>query len=94
MEEVTRITVKLKSIYDRISLRCYSKHTFVELNAYDTLKPIAEILKDKEFVAANELTYADFFMLEICEYGQYLSQGELYTNHENLKQYVVKMKEI
>lgn len=93
-EEVTAITEKLKSMHDRMNLRCYCKYTLEDLNAYDTLKPIAEILGDKDFVAGNDLTYVDFFMLEMCEYGQYLSQGELYSNHENLEKYAVKMKEM
>ena len=73
IDEVISLTEKLKSLYDRLNLRCYSKKTFEEIEACEVLKPIIEILGDNEYLAGTELTHVDFFMLELCEYGQYLS---------------------
>ena len=73
-------------------LRCYCKKTFEELEACDYLKPVVDILEQNEFAAGPELTLVDFQLLELCEYGQYLSQGELYEKNEIVKKYVTKMK--
>ena len=83
---------KLKSIFDRLNLRCYSKKTFEELEACEVMQPVVEILGDHEFMAGTELTYVDFVMLELCEYAQYLSQGELYKENLNIERYITKMK--
>ena len=74
-------------------LRCYCKTTFEELEACEYLKPVVEILEHNEFAAGPELTLVDFQLLELCEYGQYLSQGELYQENKIVEKYVIKMKE-
>ena len=91
-DEVVSLTDKLKSINDKLILRCYSKKKFEEVDALEYMAPVIDILGDHEFFAGPELTYVDFFMLELCEFSQYLSQGELYKEHQNIAKYVTKMK--
>ena len=91
-DEVVSLSDKLKAINDKLILRCYSKKTLEEVDALEYMAPVIDILGDHEFLAGSDLTYVDFLMLELCEFSQYLSQGELYKEHQNIAKYVTKMK--
>ena len=54
-------------------MRSYSKATFEEVEALSTMQPIVNLLGNNTFVAGGDITYMDFLMLELCEYGDYLS---------------------
>ena len=64
------------------------------MKAAEILKPIAELLGNRAYVAGEDLTYIDFLMLELCEYGQYLSKETFYNENANIEWYVKKMKNL
>ena len=94
IEKVTDVQKKLKFAFDRLVMRSYSKATFEEVEALSTMQPIVNLLGNNTFVAGGDITYMDFLMLELCEYGDYLSQNKLYSQHPNVDRYVKAMKEL
>ena len=38
------------------------------------------------------MSFIDFYMLELCDFVQWLTENEFYTEHKNVTRYVKRMK--
>ena len=56
------------------------------------MAPIVSFLAKKEFLIGSSLTFIDFYMLELCDFVQWLTENEFYTDHKNVARYVKRMK--
>ena len=56
------------------------------------MAPIVSFLAKKEFLIGSSLTFIDFYMLELCDFVQWLTENEFYTEHKNVARYVKRMK--
>jgi hypothetical protein len=54
-------------------------------------EPIFDYLGEKEFIV-GELTWIDFYWLELTECGNYFSEGRLFETYPNAKAYVERMR--
>ena len=56
------------------------------------MAPIVSFLAKKEFLIGSTLTFIDFYMLELCDFVQWLTENEFYNDHKNVARYVKRMK--
>ena len=60
----------------------------------EIFEPIRQLLGDKEYIAGDNLTYADFTLFEFIEFCNHLTFGDLYFKHSEIVKYVKKMRNI
>ena len=60
--------------------------------ARSKMAPIVSFLAKKEFLIGSTLTFIDFYMLELCDFVQWLTENEFYNDHKNVARYVKRMK--
>lgn len=58
------------------------------------MAPIVEYLGDKKDYICGELTFIDFYFLELCDFVQFLTDNKFYAENKNVARYVKKMKGI
>lgn len=67
---------------------CYGKEQESTLSdgIYEKLSPIVAILKDgnKSFLLGNSPSYADFYMYECTELLDFMTQGQVWSDHAEL----------
>ena len=56
--------------------------------------PIVKCLGDQKEFLCGELTYIDFYCLELCELVQFLTENRFYEENKAMEQYVNRMKEL
>ena len=56
------------------------------------MAPIVSFLAKKDYLIGNHLTFIDFYMLELCDFVQWLCENEFYTEHKHVARYVKRMK--
>ena len=57
------------------------------------IKFIADFLADKQFLV-GDITYVDFYLFSLCQYMEFLSDGDVYVKHPNLLQHFNRVKEL
>ena len=58
------------------------------------MAPIVSYLDKKTYLCGENLTFIDFYMLEQCDFVQWLTNNEFYTENKNVARYVKRMKGI
>jgi len=56
------------------------------------MKPIVDYLGKKDFLIGEHLTFLDFYMLESCDFVQWLTNNEFFSENKNVARYVKRMK--
>ena len=84
----------MKAVQDKIIMKCHSLAQSKDLKIVEIFEPVNEILGDKEFIAGETLTYADFTFYELCEYGNHLSFGDLFMRYPVIVKYIRKMRQL
>lgn len=56
------------------------------------MTPIVSYLGKKDFLIGDYLTFLDFYMLESCDFVQWLTNDEFYTENKQVARYVKRMK--
>ena len=49
-------------------------------------------LGDKRFICGQNVTYPDFLLFELCEFGDWLTEGAIYKQNPTLKEYHGRVK--
>ena len=47
------------------------------------IKFVADFLADKKFLVGT-ITYVDFYLFSLCQYLDFLTDGDIYIKHPNL----------
>ena len=47
------------------------------------IKVVADFLADKQFLV-GDITYVDFYLFSLCQYMEFLTEGDVYIKHPNL----------
>ena len=56
------------------------------------MAPIVEYLGKKDYLVGSRLTFMDFYLLELCDFVQWLTQNDFYDENKNVLRYVTRMK--
>lgn len=94
--EIDMIYSQLKDLKSAITGPCYigqDRAVLKEL-AMKKMKPIVDYMGKKEYLIGSKLTYLDFYMLELCDFVQWLTDNEFFNVHKSVARYVKKMKSI
>ena len=56
------------------------------------MAPIVAYLGKKDYLIGSNLTFLDFYMLEQCDFVQWLTNNEFFTENKAVARYVKRMK--
>ena len=56
------------------------------------MAPIVDYLGKKDYLIGDNLTFMDFYMLELCDFIQWLKNNEFFNENKNVARYVKRMK--
>lgn len=85
---------QLKDVKSAITGPCYVGTDRDQLSATAKAKmaAIVEILGKKEYLIGERLTFVDFYLLEQCDFVQWLTNNEFFNENKNVARYVKRMK--
>ena len=58
------------------------------------MAPIVEYMNKKDFLIGSNVTFLDFYMLELCDFVQWLTDNEFLNENKKVARYVKKMKSL
>ena len=58
------------------------------------MKPIVAFLGKKDFLFGNELCFLDFYMLEQCDFVDWLTDYTFISENKSLTKYIKRMKSL
>jgi len=99
LEEKARLDIlyqQLKDVKSAVTGPCYvgADPQLLAETAKHKMAPIVKALGKKEYIVGSSLTYLDFYMLEMCDFVQFLTQSEFYEYNKNIARYVKRIKGI
>ena len=56
------------------------------------MTPIVNFLGKKDYLFGDEVKFLDFYLLELCDQVQWLSNNEFFTENKTVARYVKRMK--
>jgi len=92
--EIDMVYAQLKECKQSITGPCYTggdRRKLTEL-AKQKMKPIVEYLGKKEYLFGAELSFLDFYMLEQCEFVEWLTEQTFLSENKPLGRYIKRMK--
>ena len=86
----------LKEAKQAVTGPCYVGHDKKKLGdiAQKKMTPIVKYLGAQKEYLCGELTYIDFYFLELCDFVQFLTDNTFYESNKSVAVYVKKMKGI
>lgn len=58
------------------------------------MKPIVDYLGKKDYLFGEEVTFLDFYMLEQCDFVEWLTEETFLSTSKQLQRYVKRMKSL
>lgn len=94
--EIDMIYSQLKDIKSAITGPCYVgvDRKILMATAKNKLAPIVKYLGKKDFLTGDTLTFIDFYMLEMCDFVQFLTENEFFNENKAVQRYVKRMKNL
>lgn len=85
---------QLKDIKAATTGPCYSGCNQDQLKQTCKIKmePIVAYLGKKNFLMGDNITYLDFIMVEMCDFVQFLTNEEFFTENKAIEKYVRRIK--
>ena len=62
--------------------------------ALSKMAPIVKYLGEKKDFLCGELTYIDFYCLELCDFVQFLTNNRFYEGNKAVARYAKRMKDL
>ena len=92
--EIDMMYSQLKDVKSAITGPCYvgQDRTVLSNTAKQKMAPIVAYLGKKDYLFGNELTFLDFYLLEQCDFVQWLTEDSFFTENKNVARYVKRMK--
>ena len=84
----------MKDCKSAITGPCYvgNDRNALSATAKAKMAPIVNYLGKKDYLVGSNLTFLDFYMLEQCDFVQWLTNNEFFTENKNVARYVKRMK--
>ena len=85
---------QLKEIKQHITGPCYTQTDKNALGqqAVAKIAPIIQYLGKKDYLFGNELRYLDFYLLELFDFIQWLTENKFFTEQKAVARYVKRVK--
>jgi glutathione S-transferase len=92
--EVDMLYSQLKDVKSAITGPCYvgQDRAVLKQTAKAKMAPIVQYMGKKDFLTGDSLTCLDFYMLELCDFVQWLTDNDFFTENKMVARYVKKMK--
>ena len=86
----------LKDAKQAVTGPCYVGMDRTKLTnlALSKMAPIVKYLGDKKDFLCGELTYIDFYCLELCDFVQFLTNNRFYEQNQAVARYAKRMKDL
>ena len=87
------VYAQLKDVKQTITAPCYTgsdRRQLMEL-AKKKMEPIIAYLGKQEYLLGGELSFLDFYMLDLCEFVEWLSEETLLNVNKPLNRYVKRI---
>ena len=99
VEQVAEIDMfyhQLKNIKSAITGPCYAgaDRKALSVTAQDKMKPMLAYLAKKEYFFGENLSFLDFYLFELIEFVQWLSDEEFLTKNKEAARYVKRIKNL
>lgn len=56
------------------------------------MQPLVEYLGKKDYLFGNDMSFLDFYMLEMCEFVEWLTEESFFSANKPLNRYIKRMK--
>ena len=92
--EIDMVYSQLKDVKSAITGPCYvgQDRAVLSQTAKAKMAPIVEYMGKKDYLIGANLTFLDFYLLELCDFVQWLTDNEFFTENKKVARYVKKMK--
>lgn len=92
--EIDMLYSQLKDVKSAITGPCYvgQDRAVLAATAKNKMKPICDYLGKKDYLIGENLTFLDFYLLEQCDFVQWLTNNEFFNENKNVARYVKRMK--
>lgn len=92
--ELDMMYQQLKDCKSAITGPCYVGNDRAKLidTAKAKMAPIVNFLGKKDYLIGNSVTFLDFYMLEQCDFVQWLTENAFFTENKSIARYVKRMK--
>lgn len=92
--EIDMLYSQLKDVKSAITGPCYvgQDRAVLAATAKNKMKPIVDYLGKKDYLFGENLTFLDFYLLEQCDFVQWLTNNEFFNENKNVARYVKRMK--
>ena len=83
VEMVSNVIADLKGA---VTMPCYTTGDRSAITALllEKVKPIVKYLGEKKFLVGANVTYVDFTFFELCDFMNWISEGQLFTQNPSL----------
>jgi len=87
---------QLKDVKSAVTGPCYVGANPEQLKQTCKIKmqPLVAALGKQDYLVGGQLTYLDFYMLEMCDFIQFLTNNEFYQENKSIARYVKRIKGI
>lgn len=94
--EIDMLYSQLKDVKSAITGPCYVGADRAQLSqtAKSKMAPLVAYLGKKDYLCGDELTFLDFYLLEQCDFVQWLTNSEFFNENKSIARYVKRMKSI
>ena len=94
--ELDMVYMQLKDVKSAITGPCYvgQDRQVLGQTAKTKMAPIVEYMNKKDFLIGSYVTFLDFYMLELCDFVQWLTDNEFLNENKKVARYVKKMKSL
>jgi len=92
--EIDMLYGQLKDVKQSITGPCYvgtDRRRLSDLSK-QKMKPIVDYLGKKDYLFGTEISFLDFYMLEQCEFVEWLTEETFFSENKPVARYVKRMK--
>lgn len=92
--EIDMLYSQLKDVKSAITGPCYvgTDRDALSNTAKAKMVPIVDYLGKKDYLIGDKLTFLDFYLLEQCDFVQWLTNNEFFNENKNVARFVKRMK--
>ena len=78
------------------TMPCYTTgdRIAITMNLLEKVKPLVNFLGQKPFLCGENITYVDFAFFELCDFMNWISEGQLYSKNPVLQDYFDRVKQL
>ena len=92
--EINVLYAQMKDIKAVITGPCYIGHDSEALKQLckEKMQPIVAYLGKNDYIGGSNITYLDFYLLEMCDFVQFLTNNEFFNENKSIARYVKRVK--